>query len=264
MIAHTDVGEGPALVLVHGLFGSSVYWQPVIDAFRNQRRVVVPDLAGFGRSGAHTVPADIPCQAKLVLDLLDQLDIERFDLVGYSMGGMVAQQIALMGPRRVGRLINYATKPVAQDTDRFEPFTGTIARLQAEPLMVVAEANIRKWFAKPPEPAQIDLCRHAANGATSESVTAALRAVEGWDIRAELGDLKMPVLVISGDRDRSISVSTLVTQFTAIPDARLCILPGCGHIAHLEQPDHFLRIIGEFLADGCEGGNDQASEQKRE
>ena len=89
-------GTGPALVLVHGFLGGSSTWHGQIRRFGPTRDVIAPDLAGFGASRMAMAPDSIEGHARLVIDLVDSLGVEAFELLGHSMGGMVAQKIALM------------------------------------------------------------------------------------------------------------------------------------------------------------------------
>jgi 2-hydroxy-6-oxonona-2,4-dienedioate hydrolase len=90
-------------------------------------------------------------------------------------------------------------------------------------------------------------CYDAATGVTTETAAASLKAIHGWDIRDRLSELQMPVLVVSGDRDRSVPLETPVFQKQTIRNSQLCIIPGCAHIPHLENPDMFNMALKEFL-----------------
>ena len=247
MIAHIDKGKGRPVLLLHGLFGSGVYWSPLIATLSRTRRVIAPDLPGFGKSAGTPVPADIAGFAAVSVDLLDALGVGSADVVGYSMGGLVAQQLALDAPERIRRLVNYATKPMAADADRFEPFNQTLAELDEKPVQEVATANITRWFKHPPPPEAWQLCLDALRGTQSAGAIAALQAVDGWDIRERLGQIAAPVLVVSGDSDRSVSLENMLMQFNLLGAAQLCVLPDCGHVAHLERPGLFATVLRSFL-----------------
>jgi 2-hydroxy-6-oxonona-2,4-dienedioate hydrolase len=91
------------------------------------------------------------------------------------------------------------------------------------------------------------MCREAGRGATTEAAARALRAVVNWDVSNRLSELQMPVLVICGDQDRSTSPDQSYRLWQAIPNAQLCIVPGCAHNVHLERPEWFSSIVLDFL-----------------
>ena len=92
-----------------------------------------------------------------------------------------------------------------------------------------------------------ELCCSASVGVTQSTAINALSAIRGWDVRHRLAELKMPVLIISGDRDRSVSLEEFAFQNRQIERSNLCILPGCGHIAHLEMPEPFHTVLRQFV-----------------
>jgi pimeloyl-ACP methyl ester carboxylesterase len=105
-------GTGPALVLVHGYLGGSEQWSAEMRALSSNLDVVALDLPGFGRSKHLPAPDQISGYAEAVLDALDGLGIQRFHLLGHSMGGMVVQDMVRLAPERVDRLVLYATGPL--------------------------------------------------------------------------------------------------------------------------------------------------------
>lgn len=241
-----DEGEGDPLLLLHGLFSSHVIWEPIFEAWSAYRRIIAPDLPGFGKSSGVSVPNDIAGFAATVALVLDRRDITHCDLLGYSMGGLVAQQLALDRPDLVRRLVLCSTKPSAADGDRFEPFKVTIARLKSLPLEETVEQNISSWFARPVADARA-LCFRASEGVTSGTAVDALKAVDGWDIRNRLAEIRCPVLLVTGDRDRSVALETCLSHYRQLNDSAFCVVPECGHVPHLEQPDVFMRSISAFL-----------------
>ena len=102
-----DVGSGIPLVLVHGFLGSSEMWRPQINFFKENYRVIVPALPGFGSSNATNSCNSIACMAESIIDLLKKKKIKKFNLLGHSMGGMIVQEIAKITGENIIKLICY-------------------------------------------------------------------------------------------------------------------------------------------------------------
>ena len=100
-LSYTRQGSGPVLVLLHGYLGGSAMWADQVAAFSSHRDVICPDLAGFGKSADLTAPDSITGHALSVLQLMDDLDVGAFELLGHSMGGMVAQEVARLAAGRI-------------------------------------------------------------------------------------------------------------------------------------------------------------------
>ena len=115
-----DEGKGFPLVLVHGFLGSSEMWRPQIDFFKNHFRVITPDLPGFGKSNKAKSHNNIQSIADLLLDCLEEKKINKFCLLGHSMGGMIVQEMAKMEGNKITKLICYSTGPIGEMPDRFE------------------------------------------------------------------------------------------------------------------------------------------------
>ena len=106
-----DVGNGTPLVLVHGFLGSSDMWGPQIKFFKDNFRVIAPALPGFGKSSNLKSCNTIECMAKSILYSLDKKNIKNFNLLGHSMGGMIAQEIVRLSDKKILKLICYGTGP---------------------------------------------------------------------------------------------------------------------------------------------------------
>ena len=245
----TRQGNGEPLVLVHGYLGGSGMWQGQISHFSVDHDVIAPNLAGFGDSAGLTAPDTIEGHAELVLSSLDQLGIDRFDLLGHSMGGMVVQQMAAMAPERIARLICYGTGPVGVLPDRFETITESRDRLQTDGLAATARRIATTWFNHGEAAPGFDICLEEGAKATMQAAMASLSAWERWDGRAALAHFPMPALIIWGDRDRSYGWSQPEALWRGIPDSQLAVMPGCAHNAHLENPALFNTIVEDFLRD---------------
>jgi pimeloyl-ACP methyl ester carboxylesterase len=238
---------GPPLVLVHGYLGGAALWDGQMQTFSDSFCCIAPNLAGFGDSAHIDAPETIEGHARMVIETLTQIGVETFHLLGHSMGGMVVQQMAAMVPDRVKRLVLYGTGPVGMLPDRFETIDVSRERLQAEGLQATAARIAATWFEKGVLAERYPICLAEGRKATLQAALASLSAWERWDGSATLASLPMPSLVIWGDGDRSYGWSQPERLWRTIPHCRLAVVPGCGHIVHLEKPDIFNAIVKDFL-----------------
>ena len=240
-------GEGRALVLLHGFLGGSGYWAPQISHFARMFEVIAPDLPGFAGSHAQPTPDTISGFAPVLLDFLDRISIGRFALVGHSLGGMVAQQIALDFPDRVERLVLYGTASAGRLPGRFETQEASIARILSEGIEAHAEVTTQSWFVYGKDNPFYEMCHESGVGLSADDAVRVLKAGAQWNVTSRLRELSTPTLVICGDRDRSCSPEESIKLWHAIPDSRLCIVPSCAHCVHLEKADIFNGIVADFL-----------------
>ena len=125
-----DVGKGFPLVLVHGFLGSSIMWQPQIEHLKRYYRVITPDLPGFGKSKKIKPHNNINSMAKTVLNCLKEKQIEKFYLLGHSMGGMIVQEMAKLAGEKIIKLICYGTGPIGNIPGRFETIDESRVKLK--------------------------------------------------------------------------------------------------------------------------------------
>ncbi len=249
-------GAGPALVFVHGYLGGSAQWQGQIDRYARFFDVIAPDLPGFGDAAHLTSPDRIEGHACRLIALLDELGVDRFRLVGHSMGGMIVQEMARMAAPRIERLVLYGTGPLGVMPDRFEPIAISRKRVSADGVPATARRISATWFLdgeKAPG--------HAAAAALGEPVSlqaaiAGLDAMEAWDGRDGLSGIAIPTLILWGDRDRSYGWSQPEALWRGIANSRLAVVPGCAHMVHVEKPEIFDAILSDFLLEtnsACDG-----------
>jgi len=133
-----DEGKGFPLVLIHGFLGSSIMWRPQIDFFKDYFRVITPDLPGFGKSNKAKSHNSIQSIANLLLDCLEEKKIDKFYLLGHSMGGMIVQEMAKKGGDKISKLVCYSTGPRGEMPGRFE----TIDKLEKTLKSFVKKNNL--------------------------------------------------------------------------------------------------------------------------
>ncbi len=245
---YEEAGEGPPLLLLHGLGGSSEDWEHQIPYFSTRYRVLAPDLRGFGHSPRGWARMSVPALARDVATFLDALQVERCLLIGHSMGGAIAQQFTLDHPPRVERLV------IANSVPSFRPrsarhYVEFLYRLVVMGLLGPARlAEIGAWRSYPDadQAAQRDRAIRRGSRNSRAAYLAALRALSGWSVIPRLPELRLPVLVAAAEHDYFGHEET-VKFAHALPRARLHVFEGAHHGLPSEQPDVFNPVIERFL-----------------
>mgnify|MGYP003147420366 CR=1 FL=1 len=242
-------GDGPALVLLHGFGASKDAWISLADALPPGRRLLAPDLSGHGDSPAAAGPYTTERYAAEVAAWLDAVAPGPVDVAGNSMGGAVAARLALAG--RVRRLILMdpagitGPEPSGLDSLLARGEVGLIPTTRAE-----YDRFVELAFSRDPDipgPARDVL---AADNAAREPFLRALfrnLGAEADALRARLGEIAAPTLVIWGGEDRVLSPSAAPIWAEGLPDARLHVLPGVGHAPMMEVPDETAGLVDDFL-----------------
>ena len=242
-----DEGKGFPLVLVHGFLGSSKMWKPQIDFFSHHFRVITPDLPGFGRSNKAKSHNSIQSIANLLLDCLEEKKIDKFHLLGHSMGGMIVQEMAKKSGGKISKLVCYSTGPRGEMPGRFETVDQSRENIKKNGLEVTAKNIAQTWFVLGEKAKYFDLCLEAGKQTSIEAADNALIAIKNWDGVKNLQDIKNNTLIIWGDKDKSYNLKQVQTLEKNISDSNLVIFKGCAHNVHLEQPDQFNHTIKDFL-----------------
>jgi pimeloyl-ACP methyl ester carboxylesterase len=244
---YEEAGEGPVLVLLHGIGASCRDWDFQLPFFARSFRVIAPDLRGFGqseRSGNYSVATF----AGDIWALLEQLGVGRFHLIGHSMGGAVALQMAVDRPERIERLVAADTLPSFQ-TNTFGKrilFAYRYLMMGVFGPQRLSSAVAAKLF---PEPHQQPLRDRATVGGMANDRAVYLETLPqllGWSVLEGLGRLLMPVLVLAAEHDY-FPVPDAERFAAALPDARLKIFPGMHHALPLEAPHAFNATVLRFL-----------------
>ena len=248
MLNYTRFGKkGRTLVLVHGFLGGTGYWIPLATSLKDHFDVIAVDLPGFAGSADVPAPDSLSGYAGTIFAQMDALGIDSFSLLGFSMGGMIAQQAAIERADRIASLILYGSAGVGDLPNRFESWEASIERIRREGVEATADRTVATWFVDGTGHPYYATCREACRGANRDSCVTVMRAMQGWSALEQLRAIAAPTLVIVGDRDRSTRPSESIVLWEGIANSRLCVLPGCAHGAHMEMPDLFNRIVLDFL-----------------
>jgi len=236
------------LVFVHGYLGGGSQWTDQLAVFGDRFRVITPDLPGFGARHRLTAPERIRDFAIYILDELSSLGVERFHLVGHSMGGLIVQEMKAMAPKRVARLVLYGTGPVGLLPGRFETISESKRRVSEDGVEATGRRISATWFMEGELAERYHVCAELAVRVSLQAALAGLSAMETWSGKAELPHIKSPTLVLWGDGDRTYPWSQPEQLWNEIPSANLAVVSGCAHAVHLEKPNLFNDVLMDFLS----------------
>jgi 3-oxoadipate enol-lactonase len=258
-IAGTDLyyerrGAGEPLLLIQGLGGNSLHWgETFLAGLEDGFELILYDHRGAGRSGPldgeHTI-ADL---ARDALGLLDALEIERAHIVGISMGGMVAQEIALAAPDRVRTLTLGCTFPGGPEATMTDmTVVGLLAEAvlsgdQERTLRVGYEVMVAAEYADREGAYELYSELAGQHPAPIPVLMAQLSAIMGHDTSGRLAQIEAPTLVIHGTEDRLMDVANGELIARLIPGARLELLEGSGHMFFWEQPDRSAQLVRDHV-----------------
>ena len=250
-IAFEERGEGAPLLLVHGLGYGRWGWGPAVEPLAEHARVLLFDNRGIGESDVPPGPYAARTLAGDAVAVLDAAGVERADVVGTSLGGMVAQVVATDFPERVRRLVLACTTPGG---GRAVPYPEGTRKLLEQAATLAPDVALRRFVENalsPDAPAtlvdEIVALRTAnpPDPAGWQAQAAAAAVFDGFD---RLAEIAAPTLVLHGTADRVVDVGNAPLLAQAIPDARLELFEGCGHLFFWERPARFAAVVGEFLA----------------
>ena len=247
-IAYERVGQGPPLVLVHGAAVDSRMWRPQLAALADEFTVVAWDEPGAGRSS--DVPSDFALvdYANSLATLIDALELGPAHVAGLSWGGTVVLELYRHHPELVATLLL---------VDTYAGWKGSLpeqevrARVEGVRRLLAAadhlfDPTLPGLFAGEPPAEFVPLLEAMAADVRPESMRTALLVMAEADQRDLLPRIAVPTLLIWGELDAR-SPLTVASQFEeAIPDAKLVVIPGAGHVSNLEQPDLFNDAVREF------------------
>jgi len=242
-----DTGQGFPLVLVHGYLGSSEMWCLQRDYLSKFFRIISPALPGFGESHEAESLDSINDMANFVINIIDEKKIDKFNLLGHSMGGMIVQEIAKLAGDRINKLICFATGSIGEIPGRFEPINETRKRLKKEGAKISFSRVPKKWFIKGDKDKNYYLCANAVKNVSLETADNALIAMKNWSGIKNLQNIKNETLIVWGDKDTSYNFDQVDTLNKNIKNSRLEIFKNCSHNVHLEKSNEFNILVEKFI-----------------
>tara|TARA_B100001245_G_scaffold7971_1_gene5517 strand:+ start:490 stop:1242 length:753 start_codon:yes stop_codon:yes gene_type:complete len=242
-----DLGEGYPLVLVHGYLGSSEMWNLQKEFLSKHFRVIAPALPGFGESYNLKSLDSINEMAKTIFACLDEKKINKFHLMGHSMGGMIVQEMVKIDGARINKLICFATGSIGDIPGRFESLEASIEKLKKEGIKETVKRIPPKWFVEGNKAKYYYFCENAVKKTKEETACDALKAMKNWRGYENLKNIKNETLIIWGDKDASYNFEQVETLNKHIPNSKIEIFKECCHNVHLEQAQKFNETVKNFL-----------------
>jgi poly(3-hydroxyalkanoate) depolymerase len=244
-------GSGSPLLLITGLGANIEMWRPLMRLLVG-RQVIAFDPPGAGRSPAGP-PRRMPDHARLVRDLLDELELARVDILGYSWGASLAQQLAHDHPERVRRLILAGGMCGLGSV----PASPLVLMHLLHPLRYYSATYLR-WVtptiyagrtAREQSAMDAQVRAREANPPSVVGYAMQLFAITGWTSLPWLHRIQAPTLVLGGAQDPIVRTSNARLLASRIPDAELRVLDGAGHLFLFDQPEETIELLERFLAD---------------
>ncbi len=263
-VIYRIAGNGPAVVLIHGMVNSSRHWESVALRLADEYTVIAPDLIGHGDSAAVRGDYSLGAHAASIRDLLAAIGVDRATLVGHSLGGGVAMQFFYQFPQRTERLVLVSSGGLGREVSPLLrgaalPGVSALVWLAAHPGLMTGLDRAGDGLRK----------RGSAKGAFLQALVRALRPLEEPGARkAFLQTLRsvidfhgqrvsardrlyllapMPTLIVWGERDNTIPLAHGRDAHHAVPGSRFETLPRAAHFPHLEDPEGLAEVLRDFL-----------------
>jgi len=257
-----EAGEASSkspVVLIHGLNNSCLTWSKAVHGLASDRRVLMPDLPGHGRSARPDAPYALDWHAHIVARWLATLGLEKLDVIGHSFGGGVAQMLLLECPEQVRRLVLVAAGGLGRGVClwlRLASLPGVIEYL-GQPFMALGTRLALRSPRDGVTPQDIlELSRFNAQAGSARAFGRSVRDVIGWrgqrrSFHARAGEIAQlpPLLVLWGDRDPLIPISHARAFAASVEGAAFKVFSGAGHYPYNERPEEFAQVSRAFLDD---------------
>lgn len=262
--AYRVAGQGPNVVLIHGMVNSSRHWEEVASRLAGSHRVIAPDLIGHGDAATPRGDYSLGAHAAGIRDLLTTIGVERATIVGHSLGGGVAMQFFYQFPQRTERLVLISSGGLGHEVSPLLrgaalPGSSLLLRVATQPRLVAAlaatGARLRargsssgvylQSVARALSPLQEEGSRRAFLQTLRSVIDVQGQRVSARDRLYLLGE--MPTLLVWGERDRTIPLAHGLEAKRSIPNCRFETLPCAAHFPNLEDPEGLASVLADFL-----------------
>jgi 3-oxoadipate enol-lactonase len=241
-------GSGEPLLLIQGLGYARWSWEPIASGLAQRYRVVFFDNRGIGESDKPVGPYTARQMAGDALQVLDEAGIERAHVLGASLGGMIAQELAAAAPQRLRKLVLCCTTPGGEAT---VPMPAVTVQLFAEAASLAPEVALRRFvensLAPDAAPELVDELYRRRLASPPDPVGWPAQAAAGIGFAGVDGTIEAPTLIVTGTEDNVVDARNADVLAQRIPGARVERIHGTGHLFFWEQPDTVVRIVTEFL-----------------
>jgi pimeloyl-ACP methyl ester carboxylesterase len=243
-------GEGIPLLALPGMGSSLEIWSPEFrNAFKAKYRLLLVDYRGIGRSDAPDIEYSVPMLAQDIAELMAVLKIDKAHIMGLSLGGMIAQELALTWPERVEKLVLCATHC---GTRHYIPFPHKKNKSKSELGKTYTDSIVngmypREFIEKNPAKIQDIIARETKFPVPPEIFARHYQAARSFDSYERLQQINCPTLIITGDQDLMVNPENSKLLARLIPQSRLEIIPGGGHGFMEQYPELVSQLVVEFL-----------------
>ena len=265
-VMFTIAGQGPPVVLIHGVAGRASQWDRTVEVLAENHAVIAPDLLGHGESAKPRGDYSLGAHASGIRDLLVGLNIERASIVGHSLGGGIAMQFAYQFPERCERLVLVSSGGLGEEVHpllRAATLPGSefVLPVLAHPRVIDMASVVPRALGRVglrTGPDLTEMARGYQSLSNAEARSAFIHTLRGvidpTGQRINASDRlylasKMPSLIVWGDRDRIIPVQHAQPAHQGMPGSRLELFEGSGHFPHLDDPLRFARTLEDFFTD---------------
>jgi len=259
-VSYVELGQGPPILLVHGLSGSWRNWLENIPYLARRHRVVALDLPGFGASRMPEYPISIKSYGNFLVKFADGLGLgDGTALIGHSMGGFISTEATILAPERFSSLtlvaaagITYATMRRSQK-DMVRPIVEMMMPVAADSLernfgrSRLRAAQFAGVFAHPERIRREMLWELGSYAVRAPATLQAAYELAGYDTRDRLSEISLPTLLIWGNKDLLVPVAAAFSYQKRIPQAELALLDDTGHMIQMERPGRFNHDVEEFV-----------------
>jgi 3-oxoadipate enol-lactonase len=239
--------DAPTVVLSNSLGTTSMMWSAQAASLASRFRVVTFDTRGHGDSDSPPPPWTIDDLGNDVLALLDGLGLDRVAFAGVSLGGMLGMWLAVNAPQRVNRLVLICTSARVAAPDAYLQRATWVRANGIEPIV---DAVVERWFTPTfarQHPHVVQDYKEMLAKSPVDGYASCCEAIAHMDLRADIGGIAAPTLVISGADDLAIPPSHGAAIAAAIPGASFVVVAGAAHLANVEQPDDVTTLLFEHL-----------------
>jgi pimeloyl-ACP methyl ester carboxylesterase len=249
-ITYREQGVGEPCIFLHGLAGNSKSWKYQFDAFSHQKKIIAWDAPGYG--GSDCVTPNVDAYSNTLVAFLNALDLSKIDLVGHSMGGIVASYFASRYPNRIKRLILSCThigNGMKKGLPLSKAYADRINSLLNDPKEVYGEKRARAMLTPSAHKGAFSLASKIASETRPEGLEAATRVVQETDNSSLVKNLMCPVTIICGENDPVVSRSRTHQLQSLVSHSILKVVPSSGHAPYLEFPTVFNQFIKMSLSE---------------
>jgi 3-oxoadipate enol-lactonase len=239
-------GSGKPLLLIHGLLVTGEMFRDIMEPLAENHRVIVPDLRGSGGSRNLPPPYTVKQQASDLAQLLNHLKIKSVDVLGYSQGGPVAQQLAIDYPTMVHRLILSNTYAHNMGTTS-ETIEGSLIPLLIRIIGLQRFVKLARIAMDKETRERTEWLRKIMSEQDQRLMIIAWKEAMAFDSRCELGRIKCPTLIIAGEKDQAVPMYHAEMLHEGIRGSKLVVIEGADHDLIWAHPDKWLKTFEEFI-----------------